>query len=684
MHESGETKRVRLLVRGALVWAIAIVIRLVYLQVIQHDELLRLAQQQQQQDLEIRVPRGTIRDSLGNTLAKSVSVDSVCVNPMRIPDPDVAARMLAGVLKIDADALRKKIAEAKEDDRGFLWVQRRISHQQSERLRSLNLDWIEFRSESRREYPNGQLASHAVGSVDFAENGNSGLEQYLNDDLEGTAGQVRVETDVKGRAYGSQTELQAIPAMDVTLTIDSRIQYVAEKELDAACERSHARSGSVVCLNARTGDILALANWPTFDPNEKPHGPDAAIARNDVAVTTPYEPGSVFKVITLSAALETTSLRPESILPCGSVLWLGSRAIHEHGRGYGPLSMADVLAKSSNIGAIQIAIRMGQNNLYEYVRRFGFGRETGVPLPSETPGMLRRVERWGSTSFASIAMGHEISVTAMQLAQACEVVASGGLLVHPRLVLKKQRPGEPPEYENVDRPVRILKPETAHTMRLLMEGVVLHGTGRAARLKGYTSGGKTGTAQIFDRATGTYSHHYNGSYMGFAPVTNPAIAMVVTLNGTSGGTAGYGGVVAAPVWHDVAAAALRILDVPKDLPDDDPGDNKKEKFDVNDLSIAGLDPAEGPELVSSIPPSLTRGSNPSGQALFVGPVAAAKVAMGPKVPDFQGKTMRDVLALASASGITVDIVGHGIARGQSPRPGDVLPAGEHVLVQFAR
>ncbi len=197
MHESGETKRVRLLVRGALVWAIAIVIRLVYLQVIQHDELLRLAQQQQVQDLEIRVPRGTIRDSLGNTLAKSVSLDSVCVNPMRIPDPDVAARMLAGVLKIDADALRKKIAEAKEDDRGFLWVQRRITHQQSERLRSLNLDWIEFRSESRRQYPNGQLASHAVGSVDFAENGNSGLEQYLNDDLEGTAGQVRVETDVK-------------------------------------------------------------------------------------------------------------------------------------------------------------------------------------------------------------------------------------------------------------------------------------------------------------------------------------------------------------------------------------------------------------------------------------------------------------------------------------------------------
>ena len=407
------------------------------------------------------------------------------------------------------------------------------------------------------------------------------------------------------------------------------------------------------------------------------------MGRNDIAITTPYEPGSVFKVVTLSAALETTSLRPESILPCGSVLWLGSRAIHEHGHGYGPLSLADVLAKSSNLGAIQIAMRMGQDKLYDYVRRFGFGQDTGVPLPSETPGMLARLKRWGSTTYASVAMGHEIGVTAIQLAQACEVVASGGLLIHPRLIMKRQRPGEAPEDEPQRQPTRVLQPETAHTMRMLMEGVVLHGTGRSARLKGYTSAGKTGTAQIFDRATGTYSHHYNGSFMGFAPVTNPTIAMVVTLNGTSGGTAGYGGAVAAPVWREVASAAMRILDVPKDLPDD-ADDNNNEKFDVNDLSIAGLDPDVGPELVSSIPMSLARESNPAGQALFVGPVAPRPVTDGPRVPDFQGKTMRDVLQQATGSGITVEIVGHGIARGQSPRPGEVLPAGERVLVQFAR
>jgi cell division protein FtsI (penicillin-binding protein 3) len=345
--------------------------------------------------------------------------------------------------------------------------------------------------------------------------------------------------------------------------------------------------------------------------------------------------------------------------------------------------MADVLAKSSNIGAIQIAMRMGQDRLFEYVKRFGFGRKTGVELPSETSGVVRKLERWGKTSFASVAIGHEISVTAMQLAQACSVIANGGILIHPRLVVKKQRPGAAPEYEPQQKPVQVLRPETANTMRLMMEGVVLHGTGKAARLKGYTSGGKTGTAQIYDFDTHTYSHHYNGSFIGFAPLTNPAIAMVVTLNGTSGGSSGYGGAVAAPVWREVAAAALRILDVPKNR-SDELEDPKNESVDVNDLSIAGLDPEAGSELVSSIPLSLARESDLPSQARFVGPAMPASVLVGPKVPDFQGKTMRDVIQEAGAAGITVELSGHGLARAQSPKPGAILPAGERVWVEFTR
>lgn len=685
MQESGETRRVRILARAAIVWAALIVLRLIQLQVFQHEELRQAALQQQEQELEVKVPRGTIRDCMGNTLAKSISVDSVCVNPLRVPDPDVASRMLAGVLDVDAAALRSRIATAAAEHRGFLWVQRRISREQSQRLRSLNLEWIEFRTESKRDYPSGPLAAHVVGSVDFKGEGDSGLERSLNDELEGQAGEVRLVTDVKRRAYDSETEMKAIPSKDITLTIDSRIQFVAERELAAAALKSHARSGSVVCLNPKTGDILALANWPSFDPNEPARGPESLAGRNNVAITAPYEPGSVFKVITLSAALETTSLRPESVIQCNrGVLRLGSRVIHEAHGGYGALSMADVLAKSSNIGAIQIATRMGQDKLYEYVRRFGFGRATGIPLPAEHHGVLRRLDRWGKTSYASVAIGHEISVTAVQLAQACSIVANDGRLIRPRLIVKKGRPGEAPDYEPRAKPVQAIRPETAQTMRLMMEGVVLHGTGKAAKLKGYTTGGKTGTAQIYDFATRTYSHRYNGSFMGFAPLKNPAIAMVVTLNGTTGGTAGYGGAIAAPVWREVATAALRILDVPKDLPDEADDKQKNERIDVNDLSIAGLDP-DGPELVSSIPSSLAPESNLPGQAhLFAGPVVQPASITGPRVPDFSGKTMRVAVEEATAAGVTLEMVGHGVVRAQSPKPGAILPAGERVWVQFSR
>ncbi len=459
MQDFGESRRVRFLIRIALIWAAAILIRLIHLQVISHSELLHLAQQQQEHQSEVKVSRGTIKDREGKTLAKSVKLDSVCVNPMRVPDPDVASRMLAGVLQVDAAALRNRILAASSQRRGFLWVQRLITPEQSERLRSLNLDWIEFRTESKRDYPNRQLASHVIGSVDFQEHGNSGIELALNDDLEGQSGEVRFTTDVKQRAYESETAMKAVPAKEITLTLDSRIQFIGERELAEAAKRSHAHSGSLVAMNAKTGEILALANWPTFDPNESPSKGEPAFARSDVAVTTPYEPGSVFKVVTLSGALESTRLRPDSIIPCGNgVMRLGSRVIHEAHGGHAYLSMADVLAKSSNIGAIQIAMRMGQEKLYDYVRRFGFGRPTGIELPSETPGVLRRFERWGKTSFASVAMGHEVSVTAIQLAQACSIIANGGVLIPPRLVLKKQRPGEPAEYTARPKPVRVIQP----------------------------------------------------------------------------------------------------------------------------------------------------------------------------------------------------------------------------------
>jgi cell division protein FtsI (penicillin-binding protein 3) len=372
------------------------------------------------------------------------------------------------------------------------------------------------------------------------------------------------------------------------------------------------------------------------------------------------------------------------MIHCGNgLLRIGSRAIREAGRGYGLLSVADIIAKSSNIGAINVAGRIGEDKLHEYVRRFGFGQSTGLPLPSESRGSLRKRERWGKTSYASIAMGHEISVTAVQLAQAASIIANNGALVKPRLILAKQRPGEPAELVPAEPPVQIIKPETAIEMRRMMERVVLSGTGKGARLKGYTSGGKTGTAQIFDVQTRKYTHTYNGSFIGFAPVQNPAVVIVVTLNGTSGGTSGYGGAVAAPVFREVATHALRLLNVPKDLPDQ-LDERDSEPSDVNDLSIAGLDPAAGAELASIDPLHLAQASDALGQAFFVGPPGNSRVAVGPQVPNFGGKTMREVIEAASDAGLDVEFTGSGVVRGQAPLPGVFLTAGERIRVHLSR
>jgi cell division protein FtsI (penicillin-binding protein 3) len=674
-------RRVHVLVRVAFVWAALIAARLIQLQVVQHNQYAQLANDQQQKLEEIKAPRGAILDRYGQRLAMSLPAESVVVDPLRVPDLSVAADVLANVLHLNARELLANLRTAVENHRGFLWVKRKITREEAKRLRDLNLEWIEFRTESQRYYPNRTLAAHVIGSVDFAEEGNGGVEQSLNDELQGHAGELLVTEDVQKRGFASSMQQQAQPGQDVRLTIDSRIQYVAEQELAKMVAQHHAKSGSLVAMDPRTGDILAMANVPTFDPNEPPKSGNLA-ARENLAVSAPFEPGSVYKVITLSSALETTQLRPESMINCGNgSINLFGRVIHDHKR-YAALSMEDVLARSSNIGAINIGLQVGEKNLYQYIRRFGFGKKTGLPLPGESAGMVRPLRVWEKSSIGSVAMGHEIGVTALQLAQACSVIASGGFLLKPRLRM---------DAPKVD-PVRVLKPQTAITMRGMMEGVVIkpYGTGhKYARLVGYTSAGKTGTAQIYDFKTRQYTHLYNASFMGFAPVTNPRIVIVVTINGTEG-LSGYGGPTSAPVFREVAAAGLRVMDVPKDLPEMLPSEGD-DQADENDLAIA--------DIGSSIPPPLVQ----AGDAVAADdrPVASADNALdqrvllarnaslkqdlaGPRVPNFQGKTVRGVIQQAAALGIPVEFTGSGVARAQAPGPGAILPLGSWVRVQFGR
>jgi cell division protein FtsI (penicillin-binding protein 3) len=659
---------------GAIVWLTLILAKLISLQIIHHREYGRLARQQQELKVEIPAPRGPIFDRTGQPLAMSVPMESVFVNPLRIPDMGVASELLARILSLDAGELRNRMRLAYDHQRGFLWVKRKISNPEAEELRSLHLEWIEFQAESRRHYPNGTLAAHVLGSVDHDEKGNAGIERSLDSQLRGRAGSETILTDVKRRGIDSQLSSEAHAGTSLTLTIDSRIQFVAERELARGVEARHGRTGSIIVMNPHNGEILALASYPAFDPNRPPRPAEDPARRFDLAVSVPFEPGSVFKVVTLSAALETTNLRPDSPINCNNgVLRLPGRVIHEAHRGFGVIPMHEVLERSSNIGAIQIGFRVGAQNMYEYVRRFGFGSPVGLRLPAESGGLFRKLNRWGTTSLASIAMGQEISTTSIQLARACAVIANGGLMIKPKLILKEGNQLTP-----VEPAKRILRPETAITMRQMMEGVVIspHGTAhRNARLAGYTSGGKTGTAQIFDVKSHHYTHLYNASFMGFAPVTNPAFIIVVTINGTSGNS-GMGAAAAAPVFKAVATEALRVLDVPKDLPDATPEKPDAGPAEIDDLSIADLGSPE-PNIMEEVAAQQTA----TEAALATAPAASES---GPKVPNFRGKTMRAVAEQASAIGLPVLLDGSGIARAQIPAPGSVLPAGERVRVEFAR
>lgn len=664
-------RRLKWLVRLVLIWAVILLVRLVYLQVIEHDKYTQLAQSQQEKLIRVQPPRGAIIDRTGRRLAMSLPADSVFVNPLLLKDVGMASAVLSKFLNLDQKSLLDKLQTAIVKRRGFLWVKRRITPEESARLRKLKFEWIGLTPESRRYYPFGTLAAHLIGSVDTDEQGTDGLEFTRNDELAGSAGYLRLSTDVQQRSFASEFEgTPAQPGEDVKVSIDSRIQYIAEQALKKAVEDHDCTDGSIIVMDPNTGEILAMANYPTYDPNQPPRNGDDVRARLNLAVSVPFEPGSVFKVVTLSTALETTNLRPDSIINCGGgQINLFGRIIHDdRSDRYASLSMADVLAHSSNVGAINIGLKAGKENLYNYMRKFGFGSRTGIALPGESPGIVHSLKRWQPTSIGSVAMGHEVSVTTLQLAQACSTIANGGFKVRPRLL------ADTPEERE-----RILRPQTAIMMRQMMEGVNLRGTGRLyAQIPGYTSGGKTGTAQIVDPETGRYTNLNNASYMGFAPVVNPKIVVVVSAHGSRGRA--MAAQVAAPAFSSVAAAALRILEVPQDLPETLKADNTAPAKTGSDEKVDEKAAASN----SSVPLPLV--PDAGDQRTFLTPAvqnpALKNVAFGPKVPDFTNQTMRQVVEESSRLGIPVDFTGSGLVREQVPLPGGFLGKGERVRVRF--
>ena len=564
-------RRLQWLAGVVVLWGVAIFWNLVKLEVFHHKEYVRIARKSQEIDVKVPAPRGPILDRSGEPLAISVAAEKVIVNPLKLPNLSVAADLLALVLHLNRTDLYARMTEAQQNGRGYLVVKPKITFEEGQNLRALKLEWVDIDSKSERHYPGGTLAAHVLGRS------------------------VRLQRKRALRASKKSLRRQPAKAPPAASAIVDRRQTPRHRfksgkrpQAGSAGHAHHRRAAPVHCRARgcrgrgspsranRQCSCHESAEWRNPRARQLPHlrseysadhaGDNANRPAEDHAVSVPFEPGSVFKVITLSTALETTTLTPDSLIDChGGVLTLYGRTFHDShygARGLGILPMAMVLAHSSNIGAIEVGLRVGQEHMYDYVRRYGFGQRTGIPLPAEAPGRLRKLPVWRSGSLPSISMGQEISVTTLQLAQAASVIANGGLLVRPRLILKRGVQAIPPAT-----PVRVIRPETAITMRQMMEGVVLYGTGKlVAKLQGYSSGGKTGSAQIYDTLTRHYGHSYNGSFMGFSPVANPSIVVVATVNGTHG-ESGFGGPTAGPVFRAVTTEALRLLDVPKDLPE---------------------------------------------------------------------------------------------------------------------
>jgi cell division protein FtsI (penicillin-binding protein 3) len=678
-HDRIAAKRLLIVAGVALLWSTAIVGRLGYLQLVRYGDYLARAQRQQQRTIEITPQRGVIFDRNMHPLAMSVPVKSAFAVPGEIADESLAAHLLSGIVNVPQDVLEERF----KSSRSFAWVSRKLPPEKVEAVAALNLKGIYFQEENQRFYPKRDLAAHVLGFVDPDERGLGGLESELDKQIRGKSEKIIVMADARQRWFDG-SEARRERGANVVLTLDEKIQYIAQRELGAAIAATRAAAGSVIVMNPNTGEILALANWPSFNPNAATNVPSES--RMNRSVSAVYEPGSTFKLITLAAAFDQSLIRSEDVFDCehGSIVLAGHR-IHDH-KPFGLLNVAGILAQSSDVGAIKIALQLGPPRFYEYIRAFGFGSPTGVDMPGESRGQFRKLENWSAISIGSISMGQEIAVTPIQLITAVSAIANGGTLYHPHVVQELRRGSQLLPAEGLLAPVeprRVIRPETAATLRRLMEGVVLNGTGTKARLDGWTAAGKTGSAQKIDPATGRYSPtQLIASFTGFAPINNPAVTILVSLDSPVG--LHEGGQVAAPVFKRIAEQVLPYLEVPRDVPlnarliqaaykrQEATDGGSLEDFTPTDFSA---DFAELPADTTAAKPAEPKAPAPE---VMMGVDEGGDITL----PDFTGKTMREVTALCLRLGLDPVLVGSNLATDQTPAAGANVKRGARITVQF--
>ncbi len=623
-------------------WIVAIEARLVYLQVVQHAELVDRAERQQMRTRPLSAKRGDILDRRGRVLATSVDADSVYAVPSAISDDRVAVDRLCAALDPCKAAERQELLERLSTQRNFAYVRRQVTPEEARRVAALNLDGIGFLRESRRFYPNKELGAHVLGFVGLDNKGLGGIESAYDSQIRGREGQILVHADAKRHAF-SRFERPPTIGATIELTIDEYLQHIAERELTAGILANRAESGSAIIMDPHTGEILAMANEPTFNPNVYRESSDAD--RRNRAVQDLYEPGSTFKVVTASAALEEKVMPTDAMIDVSAgQVRIGSRIVRDVHK-YGPLSFTDVIVKSSNVGAIKIGFRLGTDRLSEYVQRFGFGRPIAPDFPSENPGIVWERAKWTEDALASVSMGYQVGVTPLQMAAAVSSIANGGEYVEPRALRAVYREGR--RYEVKPKVLRrTIGADTSAALTAIMEQVVERGTGTLAKISGYTIAGKTGTANKL--VNGHYTNLTYASFVGFLPSQDPAVTILVVLDSPNGSNGHFGGPVSAPIFRRIGEATLRYLAVPPSI--------------------------------NRLPPVLVARNEERDERPVVNLVSDKPAGT---VPDVRGMSARAALHRLVAVGLSARLSGDGFVVAQDPLPGSAIEEGAqcHLTLQ---
>ncbi|HET9925322.1 MAG TPA: penicillin-binding protein [Methylomirabilota bacterium] len=630
--------------------------RLTYLQILKHDEYSRLAESQHAKTVPLRPKRGPILDRSGQVLAVSSRADTLYVTPAKVEDAGRLAARLAPILGEPARDLARKLTASKK----FAPVRRRLTPDMARAVRELRDPSLTLVDDSLRLYPNRELAAQLIGFEGAEGRGLAGMEQVWDAHLAGVEGRAVVERDALGREMtGAPIVLKpSVAGQGIMLTLDATLQYLAEKEVDAAWRRTRAKAAMAVAMDPRTGEILAMAIRPTFNPNS--FGSASDDDRRVRAVTDPFEPGSTFKVIMAASALEEGVVRPsDRVYAENGAITVANTTIHDW-KKYGWLTFAEVLQNSSNVGSIKVGMSLGKERYYKYMSGFGFGASTNLGLPGESRGQLRPPAQWSGLSLATMSIGQEISVTAVQLVAAFGAVANGGRLMQPQIIRavldaqgRELRSFEPKAVRQV------ISPETARTLTEMMVNVVGNGTGRHAAIPGYEVAGKTGTAQKMDPATKRYSRAPGVlSFVGFVPADDPRLAMIVLLDEPKNEK--WGSEAAAPMFAAIGREALRYLNVP-------PRDSSPVPIVRGEIVAAAPDrlratTAAGPSLGADPAPALAE-------------AAPAGADGQPVMPRLAGLSLRQAMEALVPYGARLEISGRGVVTSQSPLPGAPLPAG---------